>query len=56
MYMWNSSYRTPTECWQKNSDFPKGKKLPIYLGREKEKKKKQRQKKRNRTCISGRDL
>ena len=26
--MWNNSYRTPTECWQKTSDFPKGKKLP----------------------------
>ena len=22
-YMWNSSYRTPTECCQKTSDFPK---------------------------------
>ena len=22
--MWNNSYRTPTECWQKTSDFPKG--------------------------------
>ena len=29
--MWNNSYRTPTECWQKTSDFPKGKKLPTYL-------------------------
>ena len=28
IYMWNSSYRTPTERWQKTSDFPKGKKLP----------------------------
>ena len=34
-----NSYRTPTECWQKNSDFPKGKKLPMYLGRAKEKRK-----------------
>ena len=40
--MWNNSYRTPTECWQKTSDFPKGKKLPIYLGRAKEKRKKNR--------------
>ena len=32
-------YRTPTECWQKTSDFPKGKKLPTYLGRAKEKRK-----------------
>ena len=35
--MWNSSYRTPTERWQKTSDLPKGKKLPTYLGRAKEK-------------------
>ena len=27
--MWNNSYRTPTERWQKNSDLPKGKKLPM---------------------------
>ena len=33
------SYRTPTKCWQKTSDFPKGKKLPTYLGRGKEKRK-----------------
>ena len=39
IYMWNNSYRTPTERWQKTSDFPKGKKLPTYLGREKEKRK-----------------
>ena len=37
--MWNNSYRTHTECWQKTSDFPKGKKLPTYLGRVKEKRK-----------------
>ena len=37
--MWNNSYRTPTECWQKTSDFPKGKKPPTYLGRAKEKRK-----------------
>ena len=37
--MWNNSYRTPTELWQKTSDFPKGKKLPTYLGRAKEKRK-----------------
>ena len=35
--MWNNSYRTHTERWQKTSDFPKGKKLPTYLGRAKEK-------------------
>ena len=39
MCMWNNSYRTPTECWQKTSDFPKGKKLPTNLGRAKEKRK-----------------
>ena len=39
MYMWNNSYRTPTECWQKISDFPKVKKLPTYLGRAKEQRK-----------------
>ena len=37
IYMWNNSYRTPAECWQKTSDFPKGKKLPTYLSRAKEK-------------------
>ena len=37
--MWNKSYRTPTECWQKTSDLPKGKKLPMYLGAAKEKRK-----------------
>ena len=37
--MWNNSYRTPTECWQKTSDFPKGKKLPTYLCGAKEKRK-----------------
>ena len=39
IYMWNSSYRTPTEHWQKTSDFPKGKKIPTYLGEAKEKRK-----------------
>ena len=31
--------QTPTEHWQKTSDFPKGKKLPTYLGKTKEKRK-----------------
>ena len=35
----DNSYRTPTERWQKISDFPKGKKIPMYLGRTKEKRK-----------------
>ena len=39
IYMCNNSYRTPTECWQETSDFPKGKKLPTYLGRAKAKRK-----------------
>ena len=39
IYMWNNSYRTPTERWQKTSDFPKGKELPTYWGRVKEKRK-----------------
>ena len=39
IYMWNDSYRTPTEHWQKTSDFPKGKKKPTYLVRAKEKRK-----------------
>ena len=39
IYMWNNSYRTPTERWQKTSDFPKGKKHPTYLGRAIEKRK-----------------
>ena len=39
IYMWNNSYRTLTECWQKTSDLQKGKKLPTYLGRAKEKRK-----------------
>ena len=37
--MWNNAYRTPTERWQKTSDFLKGKKLSTYLGRAKEKRK-----------------
>ena len=43
--MWNNSYGTPTEHWQKIS---KGKKLPTYLGRAKEKRK-------NRDKEQGRD-
>ena len=55
IYMWNNSYRTHTEHWQKTSEFPKGKKLPTYLGRAKEKRK-NRQKNKDRTCTSGREL
>ena len=39
IYTWNCSYRTPTERWQKTSDFSKGKKIPMYLGGAKEKRK-----------------
>ena len=39
IYMWNNSYRTLTERWQKDSDFPKGKKICKYLGRAKVKRK-----------------
>ena len=53
--MWNNFYRTPIECWQKTSDFPKGKKIPTYLGRTKEKRK-NRDKNRDGTCASGREL
>ena len=42
IYMWNNSYRTPTELWQKMSDLLKGKKLPTYLGRAKEKNREKR--------------
>ena len=37
IYMWNNSYRTPTEHWQRTLDFPKVKKKPTYLSRAKEK-------------------
>ena len=39
IYMGNNSYRKLIECWQKTSDFPKVRKLPMYLGRAKEKRK-----------------
>ena len=52
-YMWNNSYRTPTERWQKTLDLPKGKKLPTYLGRAKEK---TETKNRAGTCANGREL
>ena len=38
IYMWNNSYRTPTECWQ-TSDFPEGKNIPTDLSRAKDKRK-----------------
>ena len=56
IYMRNNSYRTPTERWQKTSDFPKGKKLPTYLGRAKEKRKNRDKRVRDGTCTSGREL
>ena len=54
IYMWNNSYRTPTEHWKKTSDFPKGKKNPTYLGRAKEKR--TNRDKRIGTHVSGREL
>ena len=39
IYMWNNSYRVPTERWQKTSDLPKGKKLPTYWVGQKKKRK-----------------
>ena len=35
----NTSKIQPTEFWQKTSDFPKGRKITMYLGRAKEKRK-----------------
>ena len=53
IYLWNNSYTTPTERWQKTSDFPKSKNYPrTWVGQ----KKKQRQKNRDKTCTSGREL
>ena len=39
IYMWNNSYRIPTEHWQETSDLPKGRKLATYLVKAKEKRK-----------------
>ena len=48
IYMWNNSYRTPTEHWQKNSDFPKGKKLPhTWVGQKKKGKTKTKEKRQD---------
>ena len=49
IYMCNNSYRTPTECWPKTSDFPKGKNLPRTWVEQKKKGKKE-------TKEQGRDL
>ena len=39
IYMWNNSYRTPTECWQKTSDFPKARNSPrTWVGQKKKQK------------------
>ena len=50
----------PTEhllnAGRRPQNFPKGKKLPMYLGRAKEKKKKQSQKKRDGTWTTGKEL
>ena len=55
IYMWNNSYRTLTERWQKTSDLPKGKKLPTYLGRAKEKRKNRDKRTGTGPCTSGRE-
>ena len=53
--MWNNSYRTPTERWQKTSDLPKGKKHPrTWVGQKK--KEKTETKNRDGTCTSGKEL
>ena len=37
--MWKNSYTTPTEHWQKTSDFPKARKSPCtWVGQKKKKK------------------
>jgi len=41
--MWNNSYRTPSEHWQKSSDVQKGKLISTELSRAKDKRKKRRQ-------------
>ena len=56
IYMWNNPYRTPSERWQKTSDFPKGKKLPTYLGRAKGTRKNRDKRIGTGTCTSGREL
>ena len=39
IYMWNNSYRTPTERWQKNSDLPKARNSPCtWVGQKKKEK------------------
>ena len=55
IYMWNNSYRAPIECWQKTSYFPKGKKIPTYLSKEKENRK-NRDKNRDGNCTTERKL
>ena len=57
MHMLNDSYRAQSECWQKTSEFQKGKKTSRKLGRAKEKIfKKERKRNRDQTCASGREL
>ena len=53
--MWNFSYRTPTERWQKTSDPPKARNSPrTSVGQKK--KEITETKNRDGTCTSGREL
>ena len=54
--MWNNSYKTPTERWQKTSDLPKGKKLPTYLGWEEMSKRENQGQERLRKKHRGREM
>ena len=53
--MWNNSYRTPTECWQKTPDFQKGKLISTQWSRAKEIRN-EIQRNQDGTCTPGREL
>ena len=55
IYMWNNSYRTPTEHWKRPQTSQKEETSHVP-GSGKSKKEKQRQKNRDGTCTSGREL
>ena len=54
--MWNNSYRTPSEHWQKSSDFQKGKLISTELSRAKDIRKKGDKGIGTRNCTLGREL
>ena len=55
--MWNNFYRTPTECWQKTSDFKKRQaNLHTSRLRERRNEKENRQGNWDGICASGREL